>query len=173
MIIKIIGAVLIIGGACGLGIYYGMGCEYRKRELEQLGRAFRIMYSETEFGHTHLAEICERAAGVCDEKIGAVFKHFQDKLRNGNIEDISNLWQKCVEVCLTGTHIKEEDINAIAGLGSCLGAEDISLQLKALDGIMDYLNGKRDELSAKSEKKMRLYRSTSILMGIFVVILLF
>jgi stage III sporulation protein AB len=173
MIIKIIGAVLIIGGACGLGIYYGMGCEYRKRELEQLKRAFRIMYSETEFGHTHLAEICERAAEVCDEKISAVFKYFKDKLRDGDIEDISELWANCVETAFTDTHIKEEDINALLGLGSCLGADDISLQLKALDSMTDYIEDKCNTLSSVGEKNMRLCRSTGALIGIFVVIMLF
>jgi stage III sporulation protein AB len=173
MMLKLLGAMLVLIGAGGLGVYYGLGCKHRKGELEQLRRAFRIMYSETEFGHTPLAVMCDKALAVCDDEVGKIFEEFREVLQNKATDDISTLWKNCVEKGCIGTYMKDEDIQALSGLGSCLGVGDISLQLAAIERLIAYIDDKCSELDKASEKNMRLCRSTGVLTGIFVVILLF
>lgn len=172
MFIKLFGALLLILSGTGLGIYYGMGSELRRRELEELKRALMVMYSETEFGHTHLAPMCRRAAGSCERGISDIFISFAEGLKRRDTEDIWELWQSCLNSA-QGVHLADEDREAIGALGKSLGAEDINLQLSGIRLAVSYIDSKDEELAQLSSKNLRLYKSGGALIGIFAVILLF
>ncbi len=172
MFIKLVGAVLLIISGTGLGIFYGMEPELRRRELAGLKGALMIMHSETKFGHTHLAPMCRRAAQNCEGGISRIFISFADSIRRRDTEDIQGLWQSCVE-SVKDTHLTDGDKEAISALGKGLGAEDIDLQLSAIMALVSYIDSKDEELVQLSSKNLRLYRSGGALIGIFAVILLF
>ena len=173
MLLKIMGSVLIVVCGGGLGMYYGAAYELRKGELEQLKRALMLMYSETEFGHTHLAPMCEKALEVCDSVIGNIFNDFSIALTERTTESIAEMWKDCVEQNMIHTHLAAEDADVIANLGSNLGAVDINRQLTAIKCLITYIDLKCEELANISSKNMRLYKSTGVLLGAFAVILLF
>lgn len=173
MLLKLIGSVLLIVGGAGLGIYYGMSPALRKRELEQLKRALMLMYSETEFGRTPLAEQCRSAADICDNAVGGIFSCFALGLEDRTAEDTVQLWKNCVKTACVHTHFATEDVEKITVLGNSLGVVDINRQLSAIKNVTDYIDFKCDELEEVSKKNMRLYKNTGVLLGIFAVILLF
>lgn len=173
MLLKIIGAVMLIAGGGGLGMYYGADSGFRKRELEQLKRALMLIYSETEFGHTCLAPMSKKASRVCDGATGSIFTDFSQALTERTTESITEMWKSCVKQNIKNTHLSAEDIEAIENLGSSLGVGDINRQLTAVKGLMGYIDCRCQELEETGRRNMKLYKSTGVLLGAFVVILLF
>lgn len=172
MFMKIAGALLLILGGGGLGMYYGLACEFRKRELEEFKRALMLMYSETQFGHTHLSGMCERAAKICAGAVADILHGFALALKDKSIEDIAAVWRSHVQRGAADTHLSAEDFDKISALGEGLGSGDINRQLNSINQLITYIDMKNTELERLGEKNLRLYKSTGVLIGIFAVILL-
>lgn len=173
MFLKITGAVMLIcGGGC-LGMLFGMKSELRKRDLEELKRALLLMYSDTEFGHSYLSDMCGRAARICEQGIAVIFSAFTEYLQERKSEDISEMWAKSVEDSLRYNNLAREDVRAVSAMGSSLGTSDINRQLRAISELLGYIELKCRDIAQISGKNMRLYKNTGILLGMFAVILLF
>ncbi len=173
MLLKLIGALLLISGGGVLGIYYGLQGRLRQRELEQLKNALMLMYSETEFGHSPLWQMCQRAVDLCDSQIGDIFKTFYIELKEKTTENTEELWRSCLENNIKNTHLTKEDIIVISALGNSLGAGDINRQLTSITNVVNYIDTKNAQLDEKNKADLRLYKNTGILLGGLAVILLF
>lgn len=172
MLLKLVGCALLIAGGSCLGIYYGIQPRLRSRDLEEIKKGLMVMYSETEYGHTCLEPMCIKAGEITSDKISGLFKAFAISLSERCGESSGKMWEECI-IGYDGLHLSENDISMILGLGSYLGCGDIKRQLTGIELLTDYIDRCQSELRDEIVKRMRLCRSTGILAGLFLVILLF
>ena len=173
MLLKVMGAVIIIAGGACLGICYGKRWELRSLDLMELKRAFNLMYLETEFGHTFLAPMCKKAAKLCTSGVSDIFSSFAEELKRRDSEDISAMWRDSVIKGSKNSRLEREDIEFISNLGENLGSDDIKAQLSGISLAIDYIDKKTEELSRLNSRNFRLYKNAGTLFGIFIAILLF
>lgn len=172
MLIKLVGSALLVAGGGCLGVYYGMEPRLISRELGEIKKGLMIMYSETEYGHTCLEPMCIRAGKSVGGTIGELFENFALGLKERAGESTQEIWEDCVRSCKE-THLNDSDLSAVSGLGSYLGCGDIKRQLTGIEGLIGYIDCRTGELREECAKRMRMCRSTGILTGLFVAILLF
>ena len=87
-------------------------------------------------------------------------------------EGLGELWQAEIKTRLSGTHLKREDREQLAGLGEVLGYLDLEMQLSSMELYLEQLELRIREAQEAAQTKQRLYQSLGVAGGIFLVILL-
>ena len=66
----------------------------------------------------------------------------------------------------------KEDIERLSKTGEGFNTGDIELQKKYVNSAVDYINSQEKIISSNYEKDKKIYRSISLTVGLFIVIIL-
>jgi stage III sporulation protein AB len=172
MCIKLIGAFLLSVGGVGLGRYIGMYLKLRQRELERFKNVLMLIYSDTEFGKSCLADSCIRAAKNTSGAAKNVIESFADRLNQSTSDEVGDMWRQAV-TDNKGLYLTDEDLTHLADLGNGIGSADYTLQLSAIKSVILYIEDKCKHISGESGARLRLCQSTGLMLGLLIAVLLF
>lgn len=165
---EIIGAVMIIAACMGFGYRLSLKQVLRKEELIMVKNAVSNILSNLEYGRMTFEEALSEA--VRDIEDNEVFISVIKALRNNN--SIKTAWKHSFDSCRRDTYMISEDIDHIIRLGEGFSSGDFTLQKKYCDSLIKYIDTEVEGISAKSAENSKIYRSVSITVGIFIVVLL-
>lgn len=170
MNLKLVGAVLIIGGCAGVG--FSMAAAHRREEaaLRQLIGALDYMGCELQYHLTPLPELCRKAAGECTGAVKQVLLQLSAELEGQIAPDATS----CMNAAIARTpRLPQRTRKNLLALGSSLGRFDLQGQLSGLDNARNQCRRELDALSKDRDVRLRSYQTLGLCAGSALAILFF
>lgn len=167
---RVVGGVVFLLGTVGLGIYqvtdYELAIAIRKQVYEMI----RYLIAQIQVEHASIPDsICKvsaRLSGV----FGEILQNIQKQYMENEGKPLFTIWQE--EMGLVQEYLNDEDTKLLLQLFDQTGFYDTRTQLKKLQMTLDIFEEEIKELETQREKRCRLYQSMGLMIGIFVIILL-
>jgi len=172
MLLRIAGALAVMLGCAGLGLYYSAKDGFRIYELQELKKALLILSSEIEYMRAPLNIACANIAKRTESTIGALFLQFSQLLADGKGETAYRLWVTAMESLKGKTFMANEDLSVVDGFGKTLGYLDKQMQQNAINYAVSYIDEKAAALQTQEDKNKRMYRSLGVICGLLITVVL-
>lgn len=169
MLIKIIGAILVVIAGGGVGFQICASYRKKERELRKLIGVLDYMECELQYRMTPLPDLCRQAAGECSGVLRAVFLKLTTELEDQISPDVG----RCMTAAVHSVkEISDSTANALLQLGNLMGRFDIDGQLKGLDAVRSACRKELETLCDNKEVRLRSYQTLGLCAGAAVAILL-
>ena len=169
MILKIMGALLILSGCAGYGV---MICTAYRREEEmlvQLLHTLDYMQCELQFRMTPLPELCVQTGACCKGKISQFWMNLSEELCLQTSADVSG----CILVAKKSVGTLPPHVDKVLDiLAQSLGQFDAQGQLQALESTRTHCRTELEAMRNGREDRLQSYQTLSICAGAALVILL-
>jgi stage III sporulation protein AB len=170
MLIKLIGAAVILAASAALGVLLSMKESYRIRDIEEVRTILRRLISALAYDREVLSAAVGRASADSSENIRRIFEAVETGLRNNNAP--SKTWRLAFDNNYKHTFLNKEDCEKIKNVAGIFENGDIDLEVRIINGLIDSLGACVDEARVKEARDKRLYRSVCTSIGILLVIIL-
>lgn len=168
MIIKILGATLILAACGGVGFKIASNYIKEERTIRQLIYILDFMSSEMQYRLTPLPELCKQAANESKGVLSRVFAKLAEELVNQVAPNVSH----CMSVALSSrTDIPPATTEMLKMLGNSLGRFDMNGQLRGLDAVRSQCKEKLNDLIQNKDVRLRSYKTLGLCAGAAMVIL--
>lgn len=168
MIIRIIGAILIIIGCGSFGILLASNHRYQAKTLRQFTMILDFMECELQYRQTPLPELCQMSALGTDGLNRKIFSALSSELENQISPDV----EKCVSAVIQSMDSIPEKIKKCFLLfGQSLGRFDLDGQIKGIEMTKSEVNRILQEHTENQTNRIRCYQTLSICGGAAVAIL--
>ena len=171
ILMRIIGAVIVIGASAIAGVYYGNLETYRMRDLLEFKKALTILRSQIEYARTPLPEAMLAIAVRVRESVGKVFEMCAELLEHERNEKVAHIWAAAVDQYKDALFLTQEDTDQLKDFGAQLGNMDSEAQIMNISMLIDYIDERTALLNQSRDKNKKLYRSLGILGGALIVII--
>lgn len=170
--LKLIGAVLVIAGAAGLGLSYRQDLQDRLYHARRLHTILELLESEISYSKASLPEACRMVSGRMDEPYRAgLYKVWEIMSSNQGLA-FSFVWKqemgKCIRDISIGILEKEEFLN----FANSNGYADNRMQIKTLEKCRENLGQSIKKQEERMESKSKVVMSMGLIGGIFLAIVL-
>lgn len=164
---KFIGAILVLAACFFAGYRLSIREKLRLDELLYFKDAFAKIMSELEHNRATFCDALVSAVNIEDNEI---FNAIHNAVKNNN--GIKTAWKYAFEENADDCYMTSEDRDRLSSLGEGFASGDIQLQKKYVKNAVDYINSQEKIISEKLEKDKKVYRSVSVTIGLFIVLLL-
>ena len=167
MILKIIGAILIISACSTVG--FSIAAKHRKelRTLRELIRILDYMECELQYRLTPLPDLFRVVAADTKGELQQFFTKLSQKLD----DHVSCSVYSCLQDVLTEEKLPHWTRVGLAYLGESLGRFDLDGQLKALESTRSKCRSDLANLNVNKDARLRSYQTLGICAGAAMVIL--
>ncbi len=175
MLLKYLGAALILISAPGLGMYLAGQWKERLRLLEKLRQMIYFLKGEITYSHAPLAEALERVGRRSGGPLGDMFVRASERICTQEGESLQEIWSGETRTMAVGAKnlpLTRADLEQFAALGEHLGYLDVDMQERTLLLYLEQLDLSIEYLQAHRQEKCRLYTSLGVMGGIFLVIVM-
>lgn len=172
MIIKLIGAAVLICSTSLIGFSLAADCSKRPKALRELQALLQMLENEISYLSNLLGEAFNRIYERSNLDTALLFKEAAKYLETGGITaDLA--WERAVDENYSGLSLNKEDKAVLLTFGKMLGNSDLEGQLNNIKLISSQL--KLQELKAEEmrQKNEKMYRSLGVLSGLAIAIILF
>lgn len=171
-IVKLTGAMLVVAGCVGLGMFKAAEIGRRIEELTQLHRIFLMLKSEIRYMASPLPEAIGHVAGRCRGKYGEFLRCTECDLYQKNGESLSDIWHHNVYAYLSKGSLTDKDLALVCEIGDNIGYLDKEAQLLSMDLYMDNMSVTIRHLQTQAPVKKRMYQCIGGVAGLMLVIVL-
>ena len=168
MVVKWIGAVLILSGSFGTGLAMVHSHRSEIQELKELISALEYMTCELQYNLTPLPALCRQTAKDRKGIIGKVMSDFASELDQQITPDA----QACMQSVIANNNIRQRTRFCLEQLALNLGKFDLNGQLKGIESVRALIKRQLDELESNKEIRLRSYQTLSLCAGAALAILL-
>jgi stage III sporulation protein AB len=172
MVIKIIGAVVILGSTSIIGFSLARDCSKRPGILRELQAALQMLENEICYMSNLLSDAFMRIYKASNTDAAILFKDAADRL-NLLGTTAYEAWETAVNDQYARLSLKKEDKAILLNFGKMLGNSDLDGQISNIRLTASQL--KLQELKAEETRKKneKMYRSLGVLGGLALIIILF
>lgn len=168
MIIKTIGAVLIIAGCLGVGLLLCRNHRREEESLKQLVHSLEWMRLELNYRMPALPVLCRDVSKVVSGTIGTLFYNLSFELEQQITPDVSTCMNAAIQ---TMPKLPSSVIIHLRNLGTSLGQFDLEGQILALEAEESLCKSDLEKLIQDREGKFRNYRVLGLCAGAAMVLL--
>lgn len=172
MILKILGAFIVVVSTYILGVYYSFKESYQIEDLEEFKKAFLILLSEIEFNLTPIGEAMKNISEKVGSPVNKILGTFANEVKNPKEENLYDMWKSILKENRTDTYLDNDDIVSLEDFGKILGYLDKNMQIGNIKMIVQYIEQKTENLKEKSSQNKKMYKSFGALGGLLVVVIL-
>lgn len=170
--LKCIGAILIIVATTGWGMCQAQRVEECYRQMRYLRKLIFRLRSELQYSRQMLPEAVLLTGRDAKEPYQSWLLSLYDRLRKRQGTSLAIIWKEELKKYLTDTEIPDEILESLSKLGSELGTIDLQMQIRTLDLYLETMEQRMEELHTEEKEKIRLYRCTGVITGVFLAIVL-
>ena len=171
MLLKMFGCILVILGCGGIGFSLGNDYILRIKHLEQVKRYFVLLAGEIQYGNSGIFEALNKLSKQSSGFFSDFLAHVAENMNNN--KSLKAAWEISIkEILKESSRLGGNDILIISELGESLGLTDKETQLKNIDNALVQLNEAVDELKKNKNEKCKIYKTSGVVVGAFITILL-
>lgn len=168
MILKILGACLVLVGCGGFGFYLSYSYRNQVKTLRQYIAALEYMECDLAYRQTPLPEMFRRVSGICTGQLRTAFWVLAKELEEQIAPDAAS----CVSAALK----KVKDVpgltyDGLVLLGRGLGCFDAEGQLRALRSVRNECERNLQVYTNNQDAQLRTYQTLGICAGAAMAIL--
>ena len=168
MMMKWIGAALVVVGCGGTGFSMVAAHKREEKEIRQLMSALDYMQCELQYRMTPLPDLCRQTAVQSAGGIRSLFLHLATELEDQVSPDVS----RCMNAAVSKTSVLTDSTAALAtNLGKTLGRFDLEGQLRGLEQSRSECRRVLDKLTQNQETRLRSYQTLGLCAGAALAIL--
>ncbi len=167
MLIKLIGGLAIIISGVWWGLIKSNELKLRVESLENIKAALGVLESEISFSSHYLKDAFLRIERLCP--CGELFGGTAEKMKRLPVRDA---WCDTLVELSKGYKLKQSDVDILKTFSAELGKSDKEQQIKNIHRITELLKVSVADAREEYKTMAKLYRSTGILTGLFIVIIL-
>lgn len=170
--LKVLGMFLTVAAFSLTGFSYAKSIVTRIEQLNEIKKITVMLEGELRYGNSTI----EEAVGAISKRTVSPFSEFlsqvADRLGENSGESFSDIWRENVAGMRQDTKLNNDDISELCALGDSLGYLDLKAQSESIALYKERLALRLDELNETSAKKVKMYRSLGVSMGILTAIIL-
>lgn len=167
---KMMGCVLVLSGAAGIGWSMCESMENRIRQLDILRFLFSVVGSEVEYHNAVLPEALRRAQQQLGDILGErLMKVYERNVLGERLEDI---WDEEMEIWLKVSALSEKEKQLVRRFPECIGFTDGKMQLKQIRYMETEILKAWKNAREETDSKKKMVMSLCVSAGFFAVILL-
>lgn len=170
---KLIGACLVMAGSMGLAATRIKKDRKRKELLKQLQNLFALLHSEIWYRNLTIAEAFLHISSRIDLYLSLFLQRIVREWKQKDGKLIREIWNDWVQTYFANSSLTKEDIIWISKLGEGLGSFDRTEQIRQIEYLTDYLKQEEELCEKKVRESEKMYRTMGVLIGIFIIVLLF
>lgn len=170
--LKIIGILLTIVAFSYTGFSYAKNITTRIEQLNELKKITVMLEGELRYGNSTIEEALISIAVRTSLPFAEFFNKVADELNQNTGRSFSEIWYENAGKLTENTKLNNDDIAEIGSLGDNLGYLDLKAQSESISLYKERLSLRLDELNEGAEKKVKMYRSLGVSMGILTAIIL-
>ena len=168
MIVRIIGAVLIVAAFSLAGSVKGAELRSRARRLAALVSSLELMRGEVVDRLTPVPDIAERLAVSGPEESRAFFQLLSSELERLGELAFSDIWSSCTGIL----GLREAETEALCDLGRSLGRYGAEEQNTAISRCMNLLGTFAERAREEAVSGAKLYGGLGITVGLLLAVML-
>ncbi len=172
MIIKIIGAVVLISATSLIGFSLAADCSKRPRTLRELQALMQMLENEISYLSNLLSEAFMRIYENSNVDASIIFKTAAQNLKNSGVT-ADAAWEKSIDENYARLSLKKEDKAILVNFGRMLGNSDLEGQLNNIKLVSSQLKLQELKSEEMKQKNEKMYRSLGVLSGLAITIMLF
>jgi len=171
--LKLIGAMLVVGAAALIG--FTMALHYRRRpqQIRQLMHALQRLETEIAYGLTPLPEAFQSIARQIADPLAALFRRAAERLLAADGAPTRDIWSETVNEVWKRTSLGAPEREAVLQLGGVLGLSDRDDQIKHLRLAVGQLAAEEEQSREEHRRYGKMWKSLGVLIGALIVILMY
>lgn len=170
--LRLIGAVCILGGSLGLGWSFVGRMKERLAALYMIRQIFRMLQNEITYSKASYPEACRRIAGKVNEPYKTAFLEIYGQMSANRGGSFRAIWTESMEKCLKALPVSEEERRECLAFGDCAGYMDNRMQAEAIGQYMHSLERSVKKLEDDMTNKSKVIMSLSVMGGLLTAIIL-
>lgn len=170
--LKGIGAVCILCGCMGLGLWYRSQFVGRLKTLRRLQQILDLWESEVRYGKATLGECCQRMEKQLSEPFRSCFQRLNQRLQHTGGESCGKIVQRTLREGMEGLPLKAEDKEAFLQFVPESGYMDGQMQLLAIQRSRTLLEHTIDRLEKENTEKCRMAVGLGVMSGMLLILVL-
>lgn len=171
--IKMLGGLLIVLAATGLGLRQSLRYEERPRELHRWIAALHMLQTEIQYAATPLPDAFGRIGERLSGEMRQVFLLLSQRLQESDGRSAAEVFRAVLNEQTRRFYLRPEDMEILFQFGETLGISDREDQLKHLALACSSLATAEKEAREESNRLGRMWRYMGTLLGLAAVILLY
>ncbi len=172
MVLKWIGALLVIGGSGALGFCYGGQLRRRLLQLRTVRQILYMLKGEIHYSAVTLPESFFHIAAKTPQPFREFLERVAGRLYALDGECLEQVWQQELRGIKKKLNLSTEEIGEWEGLGGRLGYLDRRMQLQLIDLFLTQWEEKIRLLEKECGKTCRLYQYLGVLAGLLLTVVL-
>jgi len=172
MLVKLIGAAVLIGATSIIGFSKAADCSRRPRTLRELQALLQMLENEISYLSNLLTEAFTRIYENSGLEAAILFKAAAQNLEAGGVT-ADTAWERAVDDNAPRLSLNKEDKSILATFGKMLGNSDLEGQLNNIRLVTSQLRLQEIKSEEMKKKNEKMYRSLGILSGLAITIILF
>ena len=168
--LRVVGAVLLIGGTAFLGFSAAAALGRRVRTLRALLGVLELMEREISFRLTPMPDLLEELARRARPPLRELFMRCREGVNRLGEKDLGQLWRDALEQIPLG--LEGEELGFLSELGDVLGRYDGEGQRAALERCRGQLSETLRRAEAERVQQGRMYGVLGLTAGAFLEIML-
>ncbi len=164
---KVVGSLLILTACFCMGYRLSIRSRLRLEELESIKSAVIKLDSALEYERLTFIQALGRCADVESE---GFFRSVYTALKNNN--SVKTAWKYALEENSANSYMTSEDIHRLSLLGEGFESADADMRERCVKDCIDYIDSREEIIKPDIERDIKLYRSVSLTVGLFIVLLL-
>lgn len=168
--LKLLGALLLAGGAVFLGLSAAAQLERRVKNLRRISSALEQLARELTFRLTPMPELLSALARETCPPVQNFFAYCRDGLERLGEVTLAQLWSEALDA--VPMDLGEEERSALRDLGQVLGRYDGEDQREALSLCRVRLDHCLTHAEEERTRLGRVYGAMGLAAGVFLTILL-
>lgn len=169
---KLLGAILILASATGIGISLSVDVKRYGMELRLLKQMVYMLRGEIKYTKTPLLEAFSSIAVRMPEPFSSFLREVAAEMEMMDGRSFGEIWREQIGRKLSDTRLKREDKEQLGALGESLGYLDLEMQLSTIGLYLEQLEIRIQDAQESVGAKQKLYKSLGVAGGIFLIILL-
>ena len=172
MIVKLIGACLLIPGCSGLGFWYAGHYRRHVEMVEQLRKMLFLLKGQILYANAPLEEAFRKVGEKSAGSLSEFFRAVADRIEMQEGEAFFEIWKEEVDRIKPEVPLDKKDRRELLAFGEHLGYLDRDMQERTILLYLEQLDLVIEDGRANQKDKSRLYTSLGIMGGLFLVIIL-
>ena len=165
---KLLGAVMILLSAGGVGFSVVSSYRYQERMLQQLIRALEYMECELQYRLTPLPTLCIAASQACTGCVKNVLQRLGQEME----AQITPNAAACMHAVISNhENIPDRLKKCLDQLGDSLGRFDLTGQLQGLKSVKQHAIFELEKLRQNQDVRLRSYQTLGFCAGAALVVL--
>ncbi len=165
--VKLLGAVLVVGSSGVIGNVVASSYSERPRQLSELISGFTLLETEISYAKTPLSEALMRARGQKCSVAGRIFETASHIIASGD-QSPGQAWETAVRCTYPVSALTSEDRDALLAFGGKLGSCSSTDQLRHIALVRERLRANEVKARDKAIETARMWRYLGLTVGAMI-----